>query len=223
MKHADYWHLFTCYVRIVFSISVTTMITALKDNIPNNEYNLSYAKYLCMFYDDTLLNNGNEWDKFVSATLKLFGFPEASAKSLKVCYRFFLLWSSSSNLHFIISSTNFKLFFTTALILQLEHENVVWRKLLEINKHMAHIVQYFKNSNMIWRVFFKFQRKINDIFNAVILSYHHQQRQNKKTLSVSTYKLFKCVYLNVGPFEVNLLRLFRELKYQKVLVLKIMR
>lgn len=160
MKHADYWHLFTCYVRIVFSISVTTMITALKDNIPNNEYNLSYAKYLCMFYDDTLLNNGNEWDKFVSATLKLFGFPEASAKSLKVCYRFFLLWSSSSNLHFIISSTNFKLFFNTALISQLEHENVVWRKLLEINKHMAHIVQYFKNSNMIWRVFLSFKEKL---------------------------------------------------------------
>ena len=222
MKHADYWHLFTCYVRIVFSISVTTMITALKDNIPNNEYNLSYAKYLCMFYDDTLLNIGNEWDKFVSATLKLFGFPEASAKSLKVCYRFFLLWSSSSNLHFIISSTNFKLFFNTALILQLEHENVVWRKLLEINKHGSYRTIFQKFQYDMTR-FFKFQRKINDIFNAVILSYHHQQRQNKKTLSFSTYKLFKCVYLNVGPFEVNLLRLFRELKYQKVLVLKIMR
>ena len=65
------------------------MITALKDSLPNNEYNLSYAKYLCMFYDDTLLNNGNEWDRFVSATLKLFGFPEASAKSLKVCCRIF--------------------------------------------------------------------------------------------------------------------------------------
>ena len=65
------------------------MIIALKDNLPNNEYNLSYAKYLCMFYDDTLLNNWSEWDKFVSATLKLFGFPEASAKSLKVCCIFF--------------------------------------------------------------------------------------------------------------------------------------
>ena len=34
---------------------------------------------------------------------------------------------------------------------------------------------------MIRCIFFKFQIKLNDaIFNALILSYYHQQRQNKK-------------------------------------------
>ena len=65
--------------------SVRNMIDALKYILTVGEYNLAYSKYLCMLNDNSI-GNSNEWEKFVSATLKLFGFPEASIKSLKVSF-----------------------------------------------------------------------------------------------------------------------------------------
>ncbi|XP_057316495.1 anaphase-promoting complex subunit 1-like isoform X2 [Hydractinia symbiolongicarpus] len=72
---------------LTYSTTVKSCIKALEDVITEQEFNLIVAKYYTLFHSDSSGYNKqihiNEWDKFLSASLKLLGFPESSTKSLK--------------------------------------------------------------------------------------------------------------------------------------------
>ena len=71
---------------VIFLFIVQSCIEVLKEILTQDEYNLVLAKYFAKLHNESTLSQttATEWEIFIQMSLKLFGFPESSIKSLKV-------------------------------------------------------------------------------------------------------------------------------------------
>lgn len=74
-------------ISVLFLSTVRSCIKILGEILTQDEFNLVLAKYFAKLHDENTLSQTTElteWEIFIQISLKLFGFPESSIKSLKV-------------------------------------------------------------------------------------------------------------------------------------------